>query len=84
MEIRNESIGMDRDTTKEAVMKRLAIGQKYQFKSTNATSKDHPVSAVCTLMDLSRNQAIFKHKNGTLEGLTYQEIWTQMMCGDFI
>lgn len=87
MEIRNESmrhIGMNRDSMKEVVLKRLAIGQQYRLKSINATSKDYPVSVICTLMDLNRNMVVFKHKNGTLESFTYQEIWTQMQCGDFI
>lgn len=76
--------GMDREAIKKAILKKLAIGQQYRLKSVNATSKDYPVSVICTLMDLNRNVVVFKHKNGTLESFTYQEIWTQMMCGDFI
>ena len=76
--------GIENIVMTEAVLKKLAIGQQYRLKSINATSKDYPVSVICTLMDLNRNVVVFKHKNGTLESFTYQEIWTQMMCGDFI
>lgn len=76
--------GMNSEAVKKAALKNLAIGQQYRLKSVNATSKDYPVFVICTLMDLSKNVAVFKHKNGMLESFTYQEIWTQMMCGDFI
>ena len=77
-------VGIDRETTKEAVKQRLTIGQKYQLKSVNATKDDKPKDAVCELMSMEKNMAIFKHQNGTLESFTYQDLWKQMVDGDLI
>ena len=77
-------VGMTREAMKEAVTKKLKVGQKYQLKSVNATKDEKPVAAVCELMSFSTNSAIFKHRNGTLENLTYQELWTQIMDGDLL
>ena len=75
--------GMDRESMKEAVMQKLAIGQQYQIKSVSATPNDNPVDTKCRLTELSRNVAVFIHKNGTSESFTYQELWMQMMAGTF-
>lgn len=75
-------VGMTREAYREAVVKKLVIGQKYRLKSVNATKDEKAVAAVCELMSLSEKTAVFKHRNGTLEGFTYQELWSQMMCGD--
>lgn len=66
------------------MQKKLAIGQQYRLKSVNATGEDRAKMVVCTLLELGKNIAIFKHKNGTLETFTYQDLWKQMMDGDFI
>lgn len=87
MEIRNESmrhIGMNRDATRDAVQKKLILGQKYRLKSINATSGDTPKEVVCELLMYNNSMVVFKHRNGTLESFTYQDIWKQMMDGDFI
>lgn len=77
-------VGVSREATREAVRKKLCIGQQYQLKSVNATEKDEQVDAVCTLLEMGRNILIFKHRNGMREGFTYQDIWKQMSKGDFI
>ena len=77
-------IGMNREAARDAVQSKLIIGQQYQLKSINATNTDKPVTAVCELMSFGRNSAIFKHRNGTLETFTYQELWTQIMNKDLI
>lgn len=87
MEIRNESmrhIGMNRDATRDAVQKKLILGQKYRLKSVNATSNDNPADAKCRLIELSKNAAVFLHKNGTTESFTYQDLWKQMIDGTFV
>lgn len=76
-------VGMNRADMKEAVLKKLVIGQQYILKSVNATSNDGPVDARCTLAEINRNMAVFKHKDGTRETFTYQEIWKMLMEGNF-
>ena len=76
-------IGMNRDSMKEAMLQKLAIGQQYRLKSTHATPNDNPVDAKCRLVDISANVAVFKHKNGYTESFTYQELWIQLMNGTF-
>lgn len=87
MEIRNESmrhIGMSRDSIKEAVLQKLDIGQQYRLKSVNATPNDNPADAKCRLIELSKNAAVFLHKNGTTESFAYQDLWKQMIDGTFV
>lgn len=73
----------NRESMKEAVLQNLAIGQKYRLQSVSATPNDNTVTAKCQLVELCRNFAVFKHKNGYTESFTYQEIWIQMMSGVF-
>lgn len=77
-------VGMNRDVTRDAVQKNLTLGKKYCLKSVNTTSGDTPKAAVCELLMFNNTMAVFKHKNGTLESFTYQDLWKQMMDGDFI
>lgn len=76
-------VGMNRADMKEAVLQKLVIGQQYILKSVNATPNDGPVDARCTLIELGKNMAIFKHRNGTRETFTYTEIWKMLMEGNF-
>lgn len=76
-------VGMSREATKETVLSKLAIGQQYRLRSTNATSDDRGKVVKCSLSELSRNVAVFLHKNGTTESFTYQELWTQILDGTF-
>lgn len=76
-------VGMNRADIKEAVLQKLVIGQQYVLKSVNATPNDGPVDARCTLAELNRNMAVFKHKDGTRETFTYQEIWKMLLEGNF-
>ena len=66
---------------KEAVLKKLAIGQQYRLRSVNATPNDGGMVVKCRLTDISRNMAVFVHKNGMTESFTYPELWIQMMDG---
>lgn len=75
--------GMTREEMKDDVLKKLTIGQQYRLKSLHAANKEYPVSALCRLIELSVNVAVFKHKNGYAESFTYPDLWIQMMCGDF-
>ena len=87
MGLRNAQIqcaGMSREATREAVQKRLVIGQQYRLKSVNTTKDDTPKDAVCELILLNNTMAVFKHKNGTLETFTYQDLWKQMVDREFI
>lgn len=77
-------VGMNREAARENVIQKLAIGQQYQLKSVNAAEKDSSAKAVCELMSFGKNTAIFKHRNGTLETFTYQELWTQIVDKDLI
>lgn len=76
-------LGMNRMAMKEAALQNLAIGQQYRLQSVSATQNDNTVTAKCQLMELCKNFAVFKHKNGYTESFTYQEIWIQMMSGAF-
>ena len=77
--------GISKDAAREAVQKKLIIGQQYQLKSVHASKGDEkPQKTVCTLLDMSRNILIFKHRSGIREAFTYQDIWQQMSSGDFI
>lgn len=76
-------VGMSREATKETVLSKLAIGQQYRLKSTSATPDDAGKVVKCSLSELSRNVAVFLHKNGTRESFTYQELWTQILDGTF-
>lgn len=78
------STGISHKAAKEVVQKKLCIGQQYRLKSVNATERDKPVDAVCTLLEMGRNILIFKHRGGMREAFTYQDIWKQMQSGDFI
>lgn len=74
-------VGMNREAMKEAVLQKLAIGQQYRVRSVSATTHENGKVVKCRLTDLSRNVAVFLHKNGTSESFTYQELWMQMMDG---
>ena len=76
-------LGMNRMAMKEAALQNLTIGQQYRLQSASATQNDNTVTAKCQLMELCKNFAVFKHKNGYTESFTYQEIWIQMMSGAF-
>lgn len=76
-------VGMNREDIKAAVLQQLIIGQQYVLKSVNATPNDEPVDARCTLIGLSKNVAAFKHKDGTKEAFTYQDIWKMLLEGTF-
>lgn len=76
-------VGLEKIVMTEAVLKKLAIGQQYRLQSVSATPNDNTVTAKCQLVELCRNFAVFKHKNGYTESFTYQEIWIQMMSGVF-
>lgn len=76
-------VGIEKIVMTEAVLKKLAIGQQYRLQSVSATANDNAVTVKCRLVELCRNFAVFKHKNGYTECFTYQEIWIQMMSGVF-
>lgn len=73
--------GMNREEMKEAVLRNLVIGQQYRIRSVSATPNDEGKVVKCRLTDISRNMAVFLHKNGTSESFTYQDLWMQMMDG---
>ena len=77
-------LGMNREAMKEAVLQNLAIGQQYRIKSISATPNDGGKVVKCRLSDLSRNMAVFTHKNGTTESFIYPELWIQMMDGTLV
>ena len=76
---------MKREDVKQVVLQKIVIGQQYYFKS----GKDHAEDKRCNnyvtgkLMSLSKNVAVFKHRDGTTESFTYQEIWKMLLEGDF-
>lgn len=74
-------VGMNRTSMKEAVLQKLAIGQQYRLRSVSASAHENGKEVKCRLTDISRNVAVFLHKNGTSESFTYQELWIQMMDG---
>ena len=75
------SVGMNRVAIKDAVLQKLVIGQQYRIRSVSATPNDEGKVVKCRLTDISRNMAVFLHKNGTSESFTYQDLWMQMMDG---
>lgn len=87
MEICNTSLyhtGIEKSAMKEAVLQKLAIGQQYKIKSVHASPLDEGKVVKCQLEELSKNVAVFRHKNGTTESFTYQELWIQMMNGTLV
>ena len=74
-------VGMNRAAIKEAVLQKLAIGQQYRLRSVSATTHENGKEVKCRLTDISRNVAVFLHKNGTSESFTYPDLWIQMMDG---
>lgn len=77
-------VGMSREAAKEAVLTKLAIGQQYRLKSSHKDPEEKGGFARCKLTDLSRNFAVFEHKDGTKETFTYQEIYRMMMDEEII
>ena len=73
--------GMNRESYREAMLNKLAIGQQYRLKSKREHIEKDTVR--CKLTDLSRNMAVFEHKDGKKESFTYQELWSMMMEGTF-
>lgn len=75
--------GMTRENMREAVKNQLIIGQQYLLKSGRDDSEDKRRNhmARCTLLEFSRNAAVFEHIDKRKETFTYQEICTMLMNG---
>ena len=78
-------VGMTREAMREAVMKRLTIGQQYMIEDRRGIKEDCKKTEYtrCTLTGFSRNFAVFCHAGGKImETVAYQELWKMLMAGE--
>ena len=78
-------VGMNRADIKENVKGKLTIGEQYRYKSGRDSSEDKRYNKFvsCKLLSFSRNAAVFEESDGRIETLTYQDIWTMLLEGNF-
>lgn len=78
-------VGMNRADMREAVKKRLAIGQQYMIEDRRGIKEDCKKTEYtrCTLMGFGRNFAVFCHTGKKItETVTYQELWKMLMADE--